>query len=233
MRLPGAAVRVDVADVVDHQDRGRQQADRDREPERQPVEVLELHVVRAVDGDQPEEQEHEQLAHAGVAVGPGPAGVEDARGDRGGADGDDHPAGDGRQVDPGDDRDAERQPGGVEHAARRDQPGRGDAHGAEAVGGVGAALGVGVVVGEVGADLDEDRADQRGDEGAPAEVGSQRIRTDRRSPHRSLACHQAAEPTSTGAIAAGSVRGRAAMSQIRGLTGACGNFEKSGRRCSL
>ena len=45
------------------------------------------------------------------------------------------------------------------------------------------------------------------------------------SPARSTA---AAVPTSTGAIAAGSVRGRAAISQI--LTGGVGYFEKSGAR---
>ena len=71
---------------------------------------------------------------------------------------------------PASDRDAEREPGRVEDAPRRDQPGGGDPDRAEPVDGVGAALGVGVVVGEVGADLDEDRADQGGDEGAPAEV---------------------------------------------------------------
>jgi hypothetical protein len=42
-------------------------------------------------------------------------------------------------------------------------------------------------------------------------------------------------PTSTGAIAAGSVRGRAAITQIRRLPtryGRFGNFEKSGLRPS-
>ena len=44
--------------------------------------------------------------------------------------------------------------------------------GPSAVLGVGAAAGVGVVVGEVRADLDEDRAEQRGDERArPEDVG--------------------------------------------------------------
>ena len=50
-----------------------------------------------------------------------------------------------------------------------------------------------------------------------------------------LTCAAAAVPTSTGAIAAGSVRGRAAITQIRRLPtryGRFGNFEKSGLRPS-
>ena len=49
-----------------------------------------------------------------------------------------------------------------------------------------------------------------------------------------------AVPTSTGATAAGSVRGRAAISQMRAALGRsatrhgrCGNCEKSGRRLAL
>ncbi len=51
----------------------------------------------------------------------------------------------------------------------------------------------------------------------------------------SLTWTAAAVPTITGAIAAGRVRGRAAISQIRKLPtryGRFGNFEKSGRRPS-
>ena len=49
--------------------------------------------------------------------------------------------------------------------------------------------------------------------------------------------HAAALPTSTGAIAAGSVRGRAAIAHVRravrpAAQGRRGNFEKSGGRCS-
>jgi hypothetical protein len=51
---------------------------------------------------------------------------------------------------------------------------------------------------------------------------------------RSASVIPSAVPTSTGAMAAGSVRGRAAMSQMRteGPYGRRGNFEKSGRRFS-
>ena len=80
--LAGAAVGVDVADVVDDEDRRREQADRDRQQDRQGLEVLELDVVGAVDRDEPEEDEDEDLAEALVAVRLRAAGVEDAGGDR-------------------------------------------------------------------------------------------------------------------------------------------------------
>ena len=57
-----------------------------------------------------------------------------------------------------------------QHLARGHEPAGRHAHRPEAVLGVGAAARVGVVVGEVGADLDEDRAEQRGDEAADAQV---------------------------------------------------------------
>ena len=56
-----------------------------------------------------------------------------------------------------------------------------------------------------------------------------------RPSRRSATVMPRAVPTSTGAIAAGSVRGRAAMSQMRkgaGPYGRRGNLEKSGRRFS-
>ncbi len=116
--LAGAAVGVDVADVVDDEDRRREQADRDREQERRQVELLELHVVGAVDGDEPEEDEDEDLAEALVAVGLRAARVEDAGGDREHADGDDDRADLDRQVEAGERGDAERGPGRVEDALR-------------------------------------------------------------------------------------------------------------------
>ena len=59
-----------------------EEADRDRQEHRQRVELLELHVVGAVDGDEAEEDEDEDLAEPLVSVGPRTARVEDARGDR-------------------------------------------------------------------------------------------------------------------------------------------------------
>ena len=160
---------------------------------------LDLHVVGAVDGDQAEEEEDEDLAEAGVAVGPRAAGVEDAGGDREGADQEDHDA---RPRSPGRCRRRRRRAKAIQvacqHPLRGHQPGRGDPHRPEPVGGVGAALGVGVVVGEVGPDLDEDRADQGGDEGAAR--GSSRPITppprSRPAPARSPPAASAAAPPS-------------------------------------
>ena len=188
--------------------------------------MLGLDVVGAGDRDDAEEQEHEHLAEALVAVRARPAGVEHAGEDRRGADEQQLPAGDRDQVDPGQHGDPERDVGRDEHLARRDEPARGDPHRAEPVLGVGAAARVGVVVGEVRPDLDEDRAEQRGDE-------AQRVEACPRVP-------ASAVPTSTGATAAGSVRGRAAISQMRAALrrrrrahGRRGNREKSGARFSL
>ncbi len=80
--LARAAVGVQVAHVVDHQDRGGQQAHRHGQRQRLPCELLGLHVVGAGHGHQAEEEEHEQLAEALVAVGPRPARVQHARRDR-------------------------------------------------------------------------------------------------------------------------------------------------------
>ena len=73
-------------DVVDHQDRGRQQADRHRQHERLPGELLALGEERAGHRDEAEEQEDEHLAEPLVAVRARAAGVEHAGEDRGDAD---------------------------------------------------------------------------------------------------------------------------------------------------
>ena len=99
--LARAAVGVDVAHVVDDQDRGGEQADRHRQRERLPAEVLDLHEERAGDGDDAEEQEHEQLAEALVAVRARAARVEHAGEDRRDPDQQQLPAGDDDQVDAG------------------------------------------------------------------------------------------------------------------------------------
>ena len=184
--LARAPVGVDVADVVDHEDRRGERPHRDREGERLPRQLLALHVVGARHRDDPEEQEHEQLAEALVAVGPRAAGVQDSGKDRRRADDQQRPAGDRDQVDPDEHGDTEGRPRRDQHLARRDEPAGGDPHGAEAVLCVGAAAGVGVVVRQVGPDLDGDRADQRGEEGQPVQVavvGGQR-RADENRRHR-------------------------------------------------
>jgi hypothetical protein len=123
-----------------------------------------LREVGARDGDDAEEQEHEQVAEPLVAIGPRPAGVEDAGEDRRGADEQQLPARRHDEVDADEHGQPERHVGGDEHLARRDEPARGDAHRAEPVLGVGPAARIGVVVGEVRADLDQQRAEHRGDE---------------------------------------------------------------------
>ena len=153
--LAGAAVGVDVAEVVDDKDRRGDQPDRDGERERLPVQVLDLDEVRAGDRDDPEEQEHEQLAEALVAVRLRAARVEHAGEDRGSADEQQLPARDGDQVRAREHRDAERRVGRDQDLARRNEATGGDPDRAEAVLGVGAAPRVGVVVRQIGADLDE------------------------------------------------------------------------------
>ena len=85
----------------------------------------------------------------------------------------------------------------MQHLARRDQPAGGDPHRAEAVLGVGAAARVGVVVGEVGPDLDEQRAEQRRDEaqrmedvGEAGQRGADEHRRDRRRQRPRARRHQ-------------------------------------------
>src|SRR6201999_143620 len=65
-------VGLQVAHVVDDEDRGGEEADGDREPEGQRRQFFGLHVEAAVDGDEAEEEE-EDLAAAGGAVGGGGA----------------------------------------------------------------------------------------------------------------------------------------------------------------
>ncbi len=111
-----------------------------------------------------EEQEHEHLAQALVAVRPWTAGVGDAGQDRRGADEQQLPAGDGYQVGAEQHREPERHVGRDQHLLGWDEPARGDPDRSEPVLGVGPAPRVGVVVTQIGPDLDEDRAEQRGDE---------------------------------------------------------------------
>ena len=223
--LAGAAVRLQVAHVVDHEDRAGQQADRHGEHERLPLELLDLDEVRAGDGDHAEEQEHEDLAEPLVAVRARPARVEHAGEDRRGADEQQLPAGGRDQVDAGEHGDAERDVGRPQHLARRDEPARGDADRAEAVLGVGAAARVGVVVGEVGPDLDEQGADQRGEEGEDLERalggrqrGADEHRRDRRGQRPRPRGHQ---PDARGGGTLGDVHDRR------------GKREKSGARFAL
>ena len=125
-----------------------------------------MHVGRAGGGDEAEEDEHEQLAEAVVAVGLRPAGVEPPRGDGSRPDQQQPP---GRRRWRGPDRPAAATPKASErgplHRLGRRQPGRHQPHRPDP-GGVGAADAVAVVVGVVRADLQGERHHERG--GRPA-----------------------------------------------------------------
>ena len=227
--LAGAAVGVDVAHVVDDQDRRGEQADRHRQRVRLPAQLLGLDVVGPDDGDQAEEDEHEQLAEALVAVRPRAAGVEHAREDRRHADHEQLPAGDRRQVEARGHRDAERDVGADQHALGRHQAAGGHPHGAEPLLGVGAAAGVRVVVREVRADLDEDAADQCGDEGQRAEVvlGRRQRGADEHRRHR-----RGQRPRPRREQPQPDCAARCRRSADRAAHGRFGNFPKSGGRFS-
>ena len=157
-------VGLEVAHVVDHEDRRGEQPDRHRQHQRLPLDPLDLREVRAGHRHDAEEQEHEHLAQPLVAVRPRPAGVEHARQDRRGADQQQLPARGRDQVRARQHRQPERHVGRHQHLLRRHQPARGHPHRTQPVLGVGAPAGVGVVVRQVRADLDEQRAQQRRDE---------------------------------------------------------------------
>ena len=122
VRLPATASPGDVAQVVGLQ-AARWPAARPgpRPTSEQPGRAgPQLHVGRADGGHHAEEDEHEELAQAEVAVGPGAAGVEPAGGEAGGPDGTSHQRGGRGQGQPG-------RPGHREgdQAARRDRRRRG------------------------------------------------------------------------------------------------------------
>ena len=217
--LARPAVGLEVARVVDHQDRGRQQADRDREHERLPVELLELGEERAGHGDEAEEEEDEHLTETLVPVRARAARVEHAGEDRGDADQQDLPTRGDDQVDADQHRQAERDVGRDQHLLGRDEAAGGHAHRAEPVLGVRAAPRVAVVVGEVRPDLDQQRAEQRGDERQGLE-GPERGRVGRADQHGRRRRRQRPRP-------------RGHQPDWRGLKVASGNCAKSGVRLAL
>ncbi len=120
--LACAPVGLQVAHVVDDQDRACDQADGYCACECLPGQFLNLHEVGARDRHDAEEQEHEHLAEALVAVGARAAGVEHAGEDRGGADGDQLGARDVDQVDATEHRKAEGDVGRKQNLAWRTRP---------------------------------------------------------------------------------------------------------------
>ena len=158
--LAGLRIRRDVAQVVHHQERGRERREghRRREGDRRD---LPRDDVRRPDGrDEPEEHEVEQLSVPGVAVRAGSPRVQPGGGDRRRADEDQprrHDDGEhetrGRAETEGRDRRGA-------HGSRAGEP-RGDETGRPDAPRVGSAHAVRVVVGEVGADLNRQRDDER------------------------------------------------------------------------
>ena len=142
----------DVSEVVDHEQRRGQQADRDRRGNGEPADMLDHHEGGAGGGYDAEEDEHEQLTEPHISVRFRTTGVEPGRGDGAAPDGDQPPTRRGRQHQPrggGDTKGRERRPFDRlwGHQPRGHQP-----RGADATG-VGAPNPVGVVVGVVRADL--------------------------------------------------------------------------------
>ena len=140
-----------------------------------------------------EEQEDEDLTEALVAVRARAAGVEHAGEDRGDADQQQLPARDHDQVDADQDGEPEDHVGRDQHLLGRHETAGGDPDRAEPVLGVGAAPRVAVVVGEVRADLDQQRAEQRRDERQRVE-GPERVRVGRADEHRRRCRRQRARP---------------------------------------
>ncbi len=139
-----------------------------------------LHEDGAADGDEAEEDHHEDIAEPVVAEGEWPSGVRDGREDREEPDHHDGPAGDRRQVHPGEDRERHSDDDADAHLPRREQAGLHGARGPEALVGVGALLVVEDVVGEVGGDLGSCRRRRaqraRGPHGARPTPGRPRCR---------------------------------------------------------
>jgi hypothetical protein len=135
---------------------------------------VELDERRAAHRDEAEEHHHEHVAQAVVAERPRPTGVRHAREDRGDADRDHRPAGRRDEVEAEQRGNAERRDHRALHRRGADQPGADRAHRADAIGAVGAALGVEHIVGEVGADLDRERSGERRQGGAPRDAAARR-----------------------------------------------------------
>ena len=119
-----------------------------------------MHVIRSDDGDEPEEDQHEQLPETVIGKRIWAAGVRVSGGDRRDPDNDNRPPSSHDQRDSGERGDREADVGTEKHAVRRQKTRLGHAQRAEARRGVGAAPEIDRVVHEIRADLDEHRAEQ-------------------------------------------------------------------------
>ena len=158
----GLTVGREVAQVVDHQDSDDDQADRQRHAPGSRADPGSLHEVGACHAGHPEEQEYEQVAQPVIAQRERPTGVGNRREDGRHSNQEHNPAGCEGQVQAD-------QPGQGEHAqhagldlGRTEQPRLGDTQRAVAAGRIGAALVIENVIGQIAADLQEQRHQQRG-----------------------------------------------------------------------
>ncbi len=184
--------------VVDHQDRGRQQAERHAGEQRERIPAADLHGIAAGHGDRSEEDEDQQIAQAEIAQRPGPAGVGDRAEHPGQADRDDRPAAQRRQIAADRQHQQQHQQVGPPDQLGRDQPLLCHARRTAAGVGVGAVFPVVIVVGQVGRDLQQQGASERGErrqrpEAAHGESGG-RSDDDRHRPGRQRARPDCLEP---------------------------------------
>ena len=184
-------VGADITQVVDHEQRAGDEPDPAGGEPRPSRHAPALDVKGAGGGHEPEEHEDEGLAESRIAVGAGTTRVEPGGRDRGGPQ-KQHPplAGQRQQRQSEKTANPEAAEGGQLDDSGRHRPGSGQTRGAGALV-VGAAHAVGVVVGEVAADLERE-GDAGGQDGARRREGFQRQGRAPAQDHRSHGCGQSA-----------------------------------------
>ncbi len=120
--LPLASIAVEVAVVVDGDDRRRVQTDQHGDDQRGRRQRQRLQVIAAADGDESEKDEDERFAERAVGDRRRPAGIGPAGRERGEADDDDRPAAVGDQIDAAQEGEREGQPGAEPTIAGLSQP---------------------------------------------------------------------------------------------------------------
>ena len=120
-----------------------------------------MHVISTTDSYKPEEHKHKNFPHAFVAVGQWAAGIQNRSGNRRDANCDDRPAATRSKIKSGDKRKAKHDPHAAQYLRRREQAGLRDAQRPNSIWCVGTALKIKHVVGKVGADLKQQRTEQR------------------------------------------------------------------------
>ena len=167
--LGRGCVRLDIAQVVEDQDRRREETQPGAHEDADRCDAANLQVDGANGRDQAEEDEDEELAQTEVAIRPRTAGVKPARQQAGRSHHEQSPVD--READrkPRHSRDAERGDRGPAHLGGFDHAGGGRSEWTDAAR-VGAADVVRIVVGEVDPDLHAEGDDQRGEPRPPAQA---------------------------------------------------------------